>query len=413
MFSQSTRIQSCLKYACLVGTAAVLSHGSPSEASAATTATASSSASSLLGFYNPWSWNFWYFFNDVRPVLNCVDDLGNGKFAAHWGYENNGRRVSIPRGWWNGVWPANGQKPPKRFKRGTHEDVFVTNFDGADSQTWWLMWDSATATKDSPRCKKEEPKCTPESCDDSNPCTVDSCDPEVGCSNEALPDYTLCQDGGGHDVKVCRAGLCKDIKVYSEEHGDIAFEVEVKGTEGEIEVLVEAEGATIDGVAGVDGEFDPNEIVIVTNAKLTRPTGDNGAFEPLCVAEGESVYWLPQDSATADAKGVPFVGIALETQTGVLSNDQAEFALLDVDSPDIGGSYALWKSGNPPKFIMSSCNGIDTNDSIVLPLGHDHYNMGFAGDKGLWRVTYAVTGKVAASGEPVSKTFTVNYLLRD
>lgn len=207
------------------------------------------------------------------------------------------------------------------------------------------------------------------------------------------------------------AGDACDPILYTAGHGDLAFEFEL--VEGELEAHVHIEGGTVDGVDDVDGEFPVALLRIVTDATFTRPDPDGGAFGPLCVAEGEDAFWLPQGNADASANGVPFLGIANEVPTGVLVGDTLSMDLVSVDSPAGTGAYSLWKDGFPPDFFMSSCDGIDATDALSLPPGHDHFNMGFGADGvGVWDVTYRVGGELTSDGSTLSEEFTVHYDIR-
>ncbi len=200
---------------------------------------------------------------------------------------------------------------------------------------------------------------------------------------------------------------------YTAGHGDMAFEFHVD--DGELEVLVEVEGATVDGVSDVEGELPLDLLHIVTDATFTRPDPDRGAFEPLCVAPGDELAWLPQGNADASASGVPFLGIANEAPAGVFVDDSLTLELVSVRSPagDGSGHYSLWKDGFPPAFSMSTCDGIDATDATVLSPGHDHFNMGFGGDGvGIWDVTYRVSGELQSDGSTVAEEFTVHYDIR-
>lgn len=198
---------------------------------------------------------------------------------------------------------------------------------------------------------------------------------------------------------------------YEAGHGDLAFEFNV--VDGELEALIEAEGATIDGVPNVTGEFDISRVKITTNATFARPAVDGGAFAPLCVEPGQTVGWLPQGNRDASDNNVPFVGIAAEVPAGVFVEDKLTLELTSVVSPTGLGSYSIWKDGFPPSFKMSSCNGIDPEDSMDLAIGHDHYNMGFADAvPGLWAVTYRVSGQLVADGSRSELTFTVHYEIK-
>ena len=241
--------------------------------------------------------------------------------------------------------------------------------------------------------------CTDDTDSDGVPDGEDNC-PDV--PNEDQADFD--NDGAGD--------ACDPI-FYTAGHGDMAFEFHVD--DGELEVLVEVEGATVDGVSDVDGELPLELLHIVTDATFTRPDPDGGAFESLCVAPGDDLGWLPQSNGDASTNGVPFLGLANEAPAGVFVDDSLTLELVGVSSPagDGSGHYALWKDGFPPAFSMSSCDGIDATDAALLSPGHDHFNMGFGGDGvGVWDVTYRISGELVSDGSTVTEEFTVHYDIR-
>lgn len=206
-------------------------------------------------------------------------------------------------------------------------------------------------------------------------------------------------------------GSAPELIPYSFGHGDLAFELVFDEASAEWDVFLFLDNATVDGVPGVDGAFDIDTIAVVTDATFVRPNPDGGFFAPLCVEPGESVYWLPQNNTSAAAQGVPFMGIENAAPSGVFVGDVVALSLVSVDSPSGTGAYSLWKDGFPPAFSLSSCDGIDASDTLSLPAGHDHFNMGFSPEPGLWAITYRVSGQLAAGGE-VSATFSVSFLLQ-
>lgn len=232
--------------------------------------------------------------------------------------------------------------------------------------------------------------------------------------NEAANESTQCA-AADDQPGICQAGTCEALKLYTAGHGDLGFEFEFDEESGEFEPHLHiSDGGTVDGIQFDDQEFSFDEVAIVTNANFERPANDFGFFANLCVQEGETVKWLPQTNTDATNNGVPFFGIAAEEiDPGVLVGDKVQLNLVSVESPDGTGHYTIWRSGFPPQFPIASCDGIDGSDLLEIPLGHDHYNMGFAGGGlGLWRVTYKVSGTLASNNSVQEHTFTVNYLIQ-
>jgi gliding motility-associated-like protein len=76
----------------------------------------------------------------VEPVLNCVQDNGNGTLTAHFGYINeNKKAVSIASGKENSlsVIPLQGQVI-EQFEPGKHDKVFSVVFASTSILTWSL-----------------------------------------------------------------------------------------------------------------------------------------------------------------------------------------------------------------------------------------------------------------------------------
>lgn len=207
----------------------------------------------------------------------------------------------------------------------------------------------------------------------------------------------------------------RSTALWSSGHGDLAFSFRTPGGDpsGDGEALhafFRFEDVTLDGVTGVDGDFAADEILIQSIARFTRPSADDDYFAPLCIESGESVYWLPQRNADATSFGAPFVGMLADFEAAVLVDDELTLELIGVSSPSGSGSYALWRDGFPPVFYFSSCGGIDSEDRFVLPLGHDHFNMGFT-EPGRWEVVYRASAQLVADGSTKTTDVTVHYLL--
>lgn len=151
-----------------------------------------------------------WFFSQITPHVTCVDELENGQLRAHWGYTNHtGSPMLIPRGWWNGLAPAPARQPlqPRLFRPGRHEDVFRTSFDSSQPLTWWLMWNTAEASVDSPPCEPVD-LCLDVECNDDDPCTMDECQPADGsCTFIPKEDGMTCEVNG--EAGVCEQGACQ------------------------------------------------------------------------------------------------------------------------------------------------------------------------------------------------------------
>jgi len=80
--------------------------------------------------------------NNLIPLLNCVQDNGNGTFTAHFGYLNQtASAITVPLGPKNMfVPPPNDRGQPTVFQPGENDDVFQVTFDGTFGQEIkWLL----------------------------------------------------------------------------------------------------------------------------------------------------------------------------------------------------------------------------------------------------------------------------------
>ena len=88
----------------------------------------------------------------VRPVLECVDQLSDGNYRAHFGYLNEGNAtVTVPIGRRNAFTPApENRGQPRQFLPGRAPDVFQVEF--RRTLVWTLTGRTSTASTSSKRC---------------------------------------------------------------------------------------------------------------------------------------------------------------------------------------------------------------------------------------------------------------------
>ena len=197
---------------------------------------------------------------------------------------------------------------------------------------------------------------------------------------------------------------------YTDGHADILIELVDADSEPTLDAVLLATGATIDGTFLTGGAVSLADIEVRSKARFVRPDDDGGAFAPVCAEAGEEIPWLPQSLRDANDSDSPFLGIAASFGGADLEDSQIRLALVSVDSPSGLGNYSIWQDGFPPRFFMSSCDGIDAGDDMELTDGHDHYNMGFS-EPGEWTVTYRASAVVVGSQAPVETEFEVRYVL--
>ena len=93
-------------------------------------------------------------YQNIKPILNCVEDNGDGTYKAVFGYNNrNSYSVTINIGSNNAVLPLPADRgQPTTFSPGRHRTVFNANFDEDLGVAWILDGDIEAAWKDSPAC---------------------------------------------------------------------------------------------------------------------------------------------------------------------------------------------------------------------------------------------------------------------
>jgi hypothetical protein len=98
---------------------------------------------------------------DILPILECTEYIGNGKFRANFSYNNlNKKEVTVAET--NSVLfidgkPASG-KPPRVFKAGQQQNVFSTEFESNSKCLWRIVLPNGktkevTASANSSHCR--------------------------------------------------------------------------------------------------------------------------------------------------------------------------------------------------------------------------------------------------------------------
>ncbi len=184
-------------------------------------------------------------------------------------------------------------------------------------------------------------------------------------------------------------------QLYTSGHADLGIGYE----DGEFDIHVHAEGATIGGVFYADEEFEAEDVIIFVSAATLESRSPNFLpllnFDPIGVAAGENFYKLPQTNAEASAETVPFLGIATEEiEDGVFVGNTITIAIDSVVGP---GFMSIYQDTFPgPAFKVASSNGLP--DSFTFATGvHDHFNYGFTAP-GIYEVTLRATGTLVSGG---------------
>ena len=177
-------------------------------------------------------------------------------------------------------------------------------------------------------------------------------------------------------------------------HGDliVAYDADTDAWE----FALALSGATVDGIAGVSGEFATDAVHIVVPSTTIEPRPNNVPnlldYDPIGIEAGIDYWKLPQTQNEATDEAAPFIGIANEAlPEGVFQNDTATWTLNQVISPSGMGHFSLYQVAVPgPTFFMSSA-APHANPGVSLGVGlHDHFHYGFT-EPGLWTVEFSVS----------------------
>ncbi len=189
-------------------------------------------------------------------------------------------------------------------------------------------------------------------------------------------------------------------------HGDLVVGYDAAANEWEF--VVEIGGGTVDGVAGVEGEFEASDVRIVVPATAKELRLDNVPgqlnFSPIGVEAGAEFWKLPQTETEAEMDGTAFIGIAPEgVEMGVFQNDTVTWTLLNVQSPSGAGHFSLYQDAVPgPSFFMSSADASANPGLMQMVGGHGHFNYAFT-EPGDWTVEVMIQATLL-DGTPTSST---------
>lgn len=185
-----------------------------------------------------------------------------------------------------------------------------------------------------------------------------------------------------------------------------------------LEPHIHAEGATIDGIPDLEGEFAPDELVIAVPQSTRDYITTNGGraagsqWDPIGVGAGQSYWFLPQSSTLSVNLGTPFAGIAAEELVPADWNSVISVTLNSASLP-LGGQFALGRTDTfgTPTFHMATLGGIDANDTIGITAGgHQHFNWYFT-KPGTYDLTFDFAGTHAVDGpKTASATFTFHVI---
>lgn len=215
---------------------------------------------------------------------------------------------------------------------------------------------------------------------------------------------------GGIVSSFASIAQAQPTKLYERGHADVS--IVYNDATDRLKVVWKFDDAYVDGQR-TNGTLPIEEAAAFTSATFQRPSSDtSGRFALLGVEPGESTYYIPVDNNTATEQGVPFMGWSNDVQRGVLRDEQVKVTLKGLQGAGpVPPQFSVWNiSTLTPNFFMSSVDGIDANDRLVLN-GHDHFFMNFA----LSDAPAAITARLEATatkidGTPLSTEFDLSFL---
>jgi hypothetical protein len=217
------------------------------------------------------------------------------------------------------------------------------------------------------------------------------------------PRLAACVVLGGASLLAPIVALAAPTNVYSAGHADVVI-LYNPAPANNFTIGIEVEGGSVNGVPGVEAFFPIEDVLISTRATFRRPDVPELAlaFEPLGVPVGAEVFWLPQDNLDAAAQSSPFLGWSSEAGDGQLVGDRIHIELVSVSAPgSVAATFSLWEFGQVfPEFAMSSADGVNAQDLLTLPIGHEHLNLGFGPTSaaGVWSLGFVARAEVVGGG---------------
>jgi surface-anchored protein len=158
----------------------------------------------------------------------------------------------------------------------------------------------------------------------------------------------------------------------------------------------------------VDGEFEPDEVVLGVDQVAAQGTVAAGSQWSFLGSAGAPVWILPQGPNPA----LLFLGLgAEELADGIFVNNAVTLSLTGVNGPR--GNFALYRTdmfGNPT-VLMNAGDGITVADTVTLQAGsHGHANWAFTAP-GRYEIAFSAAGELVGGGltssGPVTYTFDV------
>lgn len=148
-----------------------------------------------------------------------------------------------------------------------------------------------------------------------------------------------------------------------------------------------------------DVERDPASVVLVAKPESRLTVPDDPAYRFLG-APGADVWILPE----VQDPNLLFAGLsAEEVQPGVFTDDSVRVHFVRFSGPN---GVSLFQSGSTGAPVVAVDSEESGGDVVTLAAGsHAHYNWAFE-QSGTYRLTYVVSGRLAATGKVVTSART-------
>ncbi len=198
-------------------------------------------------------------------------------------------------------------------------------------------------------------------------------------------------------------------EIYTKGHADLGFAYEG----GVWHPHFHAEGATLDGVDDMTGEFAPGDVTIVVphTVYVTNVGSISNLLdipESLGLQQGDGFWNLYETGGLAAQSQSPFLGIAAEEiDSGIFRNDVITIQLTAFSGP---GEFTLWSALEGIQ--MATYDGLSTADALIdFPTGpgaHTHWNYAFSAP-GDYEVTLTAIGTFADGSGMTFGSGTYNF----
>lgn len=187
--------------------------------------------------------------------------------------------------------------------------------------------------------------------------------------------------------------------------GDVELVISLSKDRKQLKLHYKVSDGEVDGEATKMKDFQLDELAIEVPSVLYRSKDASSEYEKLCVGPGESMFYLPHDSESAQDQESPSLSWRNSIHRNLLHGDRVYVQVLAVERLGGGQSdFSVWSPGKKPKFAYSSCKSKTKDYGIRIVGGfRSGFNLGFAGSAGYWKVELEAYLKLASSRRPRKK----------